>query len=73
MAIEKNTWFFKNNNKNDNNNISNEDYNDKNLNRLADKGDDPINLIKSIKTSTIKSFPEKHYVRITLTCKKLRF
>ena len=73
MAIEKNTWFFKNNNKNDNNNISNEDYNDKNLNRLADKGDDPINLIKSIKTSTIKSFPEKHDVRITLTCKKLRF
>ena len=73
MAIEKNTWFFKNNNKNDNNNISNEDYNDKNLYRLADKGDDPINLIKSIKASTRKSFPEKHDVRITLTCKKLRF
>ena len=72
---------FKNNNKNHNNNINNENHNDTNLNRLSDKilhtlklpykGDHGINLIKSIKTSTKKSLPDKHDVRIILTGTKL--
>ena len=63
---------FENNKKNHSNNINNENHNDTNLNRLSDKivhtlklpykGDNGINLIKSIKTSTKKSLPEKHNV-----------
>ena len=72
---------FENNSKNHNNNINNENHNDTNLHRLSDKivhtlklpykGDHGINLIKSIKTSTKKSLPEKHDVRINLTGTKL--
>ena len=72
---------FENNNKNHNNNINNENYINTNLNRLSDKtvhtlklpykGDHSINLIKSIKTSTSKSLPEKHDIRIILTGTKL--
>ena len=72
---------FKNNNKNHNKNINNQKHNDTNLNRLSDKiahtlklpykGDHGINLIKSIKTSTKNSLPDKHYVRIILTGTKL--
>ena len=72
---------FENNNKNHNNNINNENHNDTNLNRLSDKivhtlklpykGDNGINFMKSIKTSTKKSLPEKHDVRILLTGTKL--
>ena len=39
--------------------------------RLPYKGDHCINLIKSIKTSTKKSLPDKHDVRIILTSTKL--
>ena len=73
---------FENNNiKNQNNNVKNESHNDTNSNRLSDKivhtlklpckGDHSINLIKSIKTSTKKSLPEKHNVRIISTSTKL--
>ena len=72
---------FENNNKNHSNNINNENHNDTNLNRLSDKivhtlklpykGDNGINFMKSIKTSTKKSLPEKHDVRILLTGTKL--
>ena len=72
---------FENNNKNHNNNINNENRKDANLNRLSHKivhtlklpckGDHGINLIKSIKASTKKSFPEKLDVRIILTGTKL--
>ena len=72
---------FENNNKNHNNNINNKNHNNTNLNRLSDKivhtlklpynGDHSINLIKSIITSTKKSLPEKHDVRIILTGTKL--
>ena len=72
---------FENNNKNHNNNINNENNNDANLNRLTDKivhtlklpykGDHGINLIKSIKTSTKKSLPEKYDLRIISTGTKL--
>ena len=68
MAIETNNLFFWKNNKN-HSNINNENHNDKNLSRLSDKiihtlklpynGDHGINLIKWIKKSTKKSFPEK--------------
>ena len=71
---------FENKNKN-NNSINNENHHDTNLNRLSDKivhtlklpynGDHGISLIKSIKTSTKKSLPEKHGVRIILTAIKL--
>ena len=73
---------FENNIKN-HNNIDNENHNDTNLNRLSGKivhtlklpfkSDHGINLIKSIKTSTKKSLPEKHDVRIILTGTKLSF
>ena len=72
---------FENNNENHNNNINNENHNDKNLNRLSDKivqtlklpykGNHSINLMNSINTSTKKSLPEKHDLRIILTCTKL--
>ena len=72
---------FENNKKNHSNNINNENHNDTNLNRLSDKivhtlklpykCDHGIHLIKSIKTSTKRSFPEKHDVRIILTGTKL--
>ena len=72
---------FENNKKNHSNNINNENHNDTNLNRLSDKivhtlklpykGDNGINFMKSIKTSTKKSLPEKHDVRILLTSTKL--
>ena len=72
-----------NNNKNHNNKINNENHNDTNLNTLSDKiehilkllykGDHGINLINSIKTSTKKSLPDKHDVRIILTGTKLGF
>ena len=39
--------------------------------KLPYKGDHGINLIKSIKTSTKKSLPEKHDLRIILTGTKL--
>ena len=39
--------------------------------KLPYKGDHGIKLIKSIKTSTKKSLPEKHDLRIILTGTKL--
>ena len=78
----KETLFsFENNSENHNNDINKENHNNTNLNRLSDKivhtlklpykGDNGINFMKSIKTSTKKSLPEKHDVRILLTGTKL--
>ena len=74
---------FKNSNIKHNNNINNESHNNANITRLSDKtvhtlklphkGDHSIDLIKSIKTSTKKSLPEKHDVRIILTGTKLSY
>ena len=73
--------YFKNSNKNHNNHINIENHNDTNVNRLSDKivhalklpfkGNHGINSIKSIKTSTKKSSPEKRDIRIILTGTKL--
>ena len=82
MAVETNTWFFwKQNKKNHNNNINDENHNDTNLNRLSGeilqtlklryKANDTINLTKSTKASPRKSLLEKHDFRIILTGTKL--
>ena len=73
---------FKTGIKNSNNNIDNKNNNCTNINSLSNKilhtlnltykDDHSTNLIKSIKTSTKKSFLEKHDVMIILRGTKLR-
>ena len=72
---------FKTSNKNYNNKMNNKNNNVTNLNNLSDKtyhiklpykGSPGTNVIKSIKTSTMKLLPEKHDVRIILTGTKLK-
>ena len=71
---------FKTSNKSYNTNINNKS-NDTNIDKLPDKilhtlklsckSNHSSNLMKSIKTSTKKTLPEKHFARITLTSTKL--
>ena len=79
IAVETNTYCFKNNN-NNYNKINNKNNNGRSINNLSDtivhtlklpyKDNHSTNLIKLTKKSTKKSLPEKH-VRIILNSTKL--